>query len=389
MKTLLRFAAFVLGLAFFGSLGAQVPEIVNYQGKISVGTTPFTGTGQFRFALVNANGSTSYWSNDGTSTAGSQPTASVSLPVVNGLYVAPLGDATITNMTAVPAAVFVNPDVRLRVWFNDGVNGSQLLAPDQRIASVGYAMVANNLRPAAAATVPTIGPAGSIYFNTTESRLYYSNGSSWVAAGSSPAPSYRWAVWSTYDQAAGWIFNNDASLAGGVIPSNWSDNNATAAQISSDKKVQAALFNKQAVSSPNSTVWAETYIAYSSTNGKMAGALFRVRNTTGADINWTLHYHATGYVDWGEKASIALNGVNVWSTTGNSFATATYSVTVSIPANRISTLICVAGGSPGASAGSGMFSRSTVLAFRNNCLTLPAGLEFVDDLNTATGGYEQ
>ena len=43
-----------------------------------------------------------------------------------------LGDATLPNMTIVPAAVFTNPDVRLRVWFNDGTNGSQLLTPDQR-----------------------------------------------------------------------------------------------------------------------------------------------------------------------------------------------------------------------------------------------------------------
>jgi alpha-tubulin suppressor-like RCC1 family protein len=30
------------------------------------------------------------------------------------------------------------------VWFDDGTNGSLLLAPDQRIAAVGYAMVAGS-----------------------------------------------------------------------------------------------------------------------------------------------------------------------------------------------------------------------------------------------------
>ena len=103
-------------------LAAQVPQIINYQGKVAVGATPFTGSGQFRFALVDGAGATSFWSNDGTSTAGSQPTASVALPVVNGLYVVPLGDVTIPNMTAVPATAFTNADVRLRVWFNDGTN---------------------------------------------------------------------------------------------------------------------------------------------------------------------------------------------------------------------------------------------------------------------------
>ena len=51
------------------------------------------------------------------------------------------------NMTPIPNTVFANLDVRLRVWFNDGTNGSQLLTPNQRIAAVGYAMVAGGLAP--------------------------------------------------------------------------------------------------------------------------------------------------------------------------------------------------------------------------------------------------
>ena len=49
-----------------------------------------------------------------------------------------LGDTVLGNMIAIPASVFANPDVRLRVWFNDGVNGSQLLTPDQRLAPATY-----------------------------------------------------------------------------------------------------------------------------------------------------------------------------------------------------------------------------------------------------------
>ena len=122
---------------------AQVPQMINYQGRVAVGdpAVNFDGTGEFRFALVNANGSTSYWSNDGTSTEGSEPTAAVSLTVTKGLYSVLLG----ANMTAIPPSVFANADVRLRVWFDDGSNGSQLLTPDQRIAAVGYAMVASTL----------------------------------------------------------------------------------------------------------------------------------------------------------------------------------------------------------------------------------------------------
>ena len=50
-----------------------------------------------------------------------------------------LGDTSLgAGMTAVPASVWTNADVRLRVWFNDGTTGFQLLSPDQRLAPNGY-----------------------------------------------------------------------------------------------------------------------------------------------------------------------------------------------------------------------------------------------------------
>ena len=135
----------VIALLVTGSARAQVPQLINYQGRVAVGATNFNGSGQFAFALVNTNGSTTYWSNDGTSTAGSQPTSSVTLTVTQGLYSLLLGDTTITHMTAIPNSVFANSDVRLRVWFSDGTHGFQLLTPDQRIAAVGYAMMAGSV----------------------------------------------------------------------------------------------------------------------------------------------------------------------------------------------------------------------------------------------------
>ena len=120
------------------ALHAQVPQLLNYQGRVAVGTVNFNGSGAFKFALVNAAGTTTYWSNDGTSTAGSQPTGAVTLTVTKGLYSVLLGDISLANMTAIPNSVFANADVRLRVWFNDGTNGFQLLTPDQRLAPNGY-----------------------------------------------------------------------------------------------------------------------------------------------------------------------------------------------------------------------------------------------------------
>jgi hypothetical protein len=127
------------------SARAQVPGIINYQGRVIDAGTNFNGTGQFKFALVNGSaGTTNYWSNNGTTTG--QPAAAVSLSVTKGLYSVLLGDTTLANMTtAIPSAVFTNSDVRLRVWFSDG-SGFQQLSPDQRLAASGYAM--------SAATVP-------------------------------------------------------------------------------------------------------------------------------------------------------------------------------------------------------------------------------------------
>ncbi len=156
----LRFplAALAAMLALTASpLLAQVPQLISYQGRVAVGGANFTGPAPFRFALVNAPGTTTYWSNDGTSSGGAQPVAAVSLPVANGLYSVLLGDATLANMMTIPAAVFDNSDVRLRVWFDDGIHGIQQLAPDQRIAAVGYAVIAGNV-PDGAITAAKLAP---------------------------------------------------------------------------------------------------------------------------------------------------------------------------------------------------------------------------------------
>ena len=130
----------LLGLLATLAASAQVPQIINYQGRITVGGTNYDATGSFKFALVNTAGSINYWANDGT--ASGQPATGVSLAVSKGLYSVLLGDTTVPGMTtAIGSTVFANSDVRLRVWFSDG-SGYQQLTPDQRIAAVGYALVA-------------------------------------------------------------------------------------------------------------------------------------------------------------------------------------------------------------------------------------------------------
>ena len=42
---------------------AQVPPLLNYQGRVALNGTNFNGTGQFKFALGNTNLSVIYWHN--------------------------------------------------------------------------------------------------------------------------------------------------------------------------------------------------------------------------------------------------------------------------------------------------------------------------------------
>ena len=123
-----------------------VPPTLNYAGQVAVNGEAFNGQGLFKFALVHADGNASYWSNDGTSTGGSEPQDSVSVTVNGGLYSILLGNTAIPGMSALDPAIFQqHPNLRLRVWFNDGENGFQQLNPDRAFASVPYALTAGDV----------------------------------------------------------------------------------------------------------------------------------------------------------------------------------------------------------------------------------------------------
>ena len=122
-----------------------VPPVINYAGQVAVNGEAFTGNGSFKFAIVNDSATTTYWSNDGTSSAGSEPTSSVGVSVSGGLYSILLGNSAIHGMNAIDPSVFQqNGDAKLRVWFNDGTNGFQQLSPDRPFASVPYALSAGS-----------------------------------------------------------------------------------------------------------------------------------------------------------------------------------------------------------------------------------------------------
>jgi len=193
----------------------------------------------------------------------------------------------------------------------------------------------------------------------------------------------RYNVFDTYLESCCWNADNNAALFGGVNPSTWTDFNGTASQMSPSAEILRTLFNKKLYPGLNALVSAERWHDNSSTNGKVTVALLRIKNSTAAAINWTPYFYYTAFANWSERASIAVNGVNAWSTSGNHNSNSTAAPTLTLPASSTSTVIWAVPSSPfWATTG---YYRMTLLAFYNDSLALPAGLAFVDDLETVSG----
>ena len=114
-----------------------------YQGSVQDNGTNYNGAGLFQFALIttNATATNTWWSNDGTSVSGSEPSAVVTVGVTNGLFTVPLGSPVSASMAALPAAVFLQPGLQLKLWFNDGVNSFHAF-PLQPLTPAPYATYA-------------------------------------------------------------------------------------------------------------------------------------------------------------------------------------------------------------------------------------------------------
>lgn len=285
---------------------AQMPQHLNHQGRVSVQGVNFNGTGQFKFALVDAgtpfgtqataeatlvgdsvgfigitnfgagyiepplvtitgdgtgatavatlnlgivgeivvtNGGSgyttaptvtiaappaqtifsTYWSNDGTSSAGEEPTTSVALPVQNGLYSVQLGG---NGMASFDPNIFATP-LHLRIWFNDGTHGFQQLTPDQPLAAAPYAMTAR-----LADTVPPGSIGGFQLANGAVSSTKLSPGAAAAnlnASGQSGIPSGGVVLSATENPslvAAGYV-----KLAPAKLSDNWTAGSAAGAPV--------------------------------------------------------------------------------------------------------------------------------------------------------------
>jgi hypothetical protein len=137
--------SFFIGVASLCQSAWAAPQVLNYSGKISVSGQPFTGQAHFKFALLNRTGTVSYWTNDGNYTLVQEPPGAVAVTLTDGVYSVALGNASLTNMQAIPGQIFQDHnDAHLRIWFAQSANGPfDLLTPDQAIGSVPYALNGN------------------------------------------------------------------------------------------------------------------------------------------------------------------------------------------------------------------------------------------------------
>jgi hypothetical protein len=129
-------AAFLFIAALAPRAGA-VPSTVSYQGQLAVDGAPFTGDASFKFALLC--GSSSAWSNDGSSANGSEPATAVVLPVAGGLFSVLLGDAGLGMIPLVGDLIDICASPTLRVWVDAGAGFEQL--SDQPLASSPFALI--------------------------------------------------------------------------------------------------------------------------------------------------------------------------------------------------------------------------------------------------------
>jgi hypothetical protein len=201
---------------------------------------------------------------------------------------------------------------------------------------------------------------------------------------------FRYARMSMHDPGWDWVKGNDPGFFLGVNPSSWSGN-AVASSISADKDLWRMVFNYSGKNRIGGVLWNEYQSIYSNSSaGHFVFFLFRIKNSTGAAINWAPQYWYTSYHSWGDWSSATVNGANTWNSSGQDCypGACAATPTFSIPANRTNSVIFAIAAGPTWCPNS-QCHRSLYLAFAKGALTLPNGLEFVDDLDAAASGWDK
>jgi hypothetical protein len=176
-----------------------------------------------------------------------------------------------------------------------------------------------------------------------------------------------------------------------VNPSSWGNSGYYAWNMSNQAGQMRTLFNRKLWPGPNAMVYSEAYTtpyAWGTSNySRWVAVLMRIRNTTGSSISLSgsgLCFYFSAYGGWGNYASVSLNGASNWSYTSNT-SQGTACVGLNIPARRTSTVVVMSSSYYYTNNNNyGTFNLN--LGFYNNSLTLPVGLQLVDDLDQMADG---
>jgi len=196
---------------------------------------------------------------------------------------------------------------------------------------------------------------------------------------------FRWQVFDAGGSGTGWLLGNDAALSGGLSPLTWAGASGSAAQMSTNPGMIASLLTRKGYAAgANAMVWTMDKTVSQTAGGaspaQLAIAAFRVRNATAAPVVWDVSFHYSCQGSQGRIASAAIDGVSLWASGSTDVSAGVAAAAASIPPGATSTVVFVS--SSHSLAGDGVWqSTQGRLGFADNCLALPAGLEFVDDLD--------
>ncbi len=155
------------------------------------------------------------------------------------------------------------------------------------------------------------------------------------------------------------------------------------------------FFTQTGSGGSNSLVWAEEWTQWTNTHGKFLGLMFRIRNRASANVTWPLTFEFSSASNYQEATSITLNGVLQfnsewpglpWTNFRQCAPSCKHTLALAIPPSRISTVMFMVASGSGPSAVS---NRNLYLAFTDNSLRLPEPLDYIDDMYTSQGGFEQ
>lgn len=119
----------LIGLASYAT--TALPAVLNYQGRVTIDGTNFTGQAYFVFSLHDTNGMILWGSGDFPFVGSTNlPRAVWRLPVRDGVYNIRLGDTNTGMPTIDLPRVLAANEPFLRVWFTDGKRGWQVAAGD-------------------------------------------------------------------------------------------------------------------------------------------------------------------------------------------------------------------------------------------------------------------